>query len=344
MSEGFENPIIAGTGALIREQIKSPNYVPGSTGWKVGKDGSAEFANLKARGDIEATTVNVTDPDSSSVRIYDENPGDGAIVELRSATGATSRVRAGASPEIGGNQALVIRGPKNGASPNGESLVLGNGIANLDAEEQVMIETPGQVDVIVGGSVNFWLPSTGDPNIVSLVGSGSNAGYPLRQGGLDELKVRGVGQHFFWTCGGVSVTNSTAHFDVPDTTVNMAPYSIYWVELLLSYDGPVAANARFRWAVSHATVTVERHITALGANSTSNVQGSLLNLRRAAGTSQLVGTTGGVENTFSVYRETAIMANTDGTPHSARVQFGQGVVNATPSVVQNGFLRGVRVA
>lgn len=46
----FSNSIIGGAAALIRAAIKSPNYVPGSAGWSINKDGSAEFSNLTLRG------------------------------------------------------------------------------------------------------------------------------------------------------------------------------------------------------------------------------------------------------------------------------------------------------
>lgn len=47
----FDNPIVAGT-KLIRDAIESPNYVSGSVGWSINKDGSAEFNNLIVRGEF----------------------------------------------------------------------------------------------------------------------------------------------------------------------------------------------------------------------------------------------------------------------------------------------------
>jgi len=46
----FRNPIIGGRSILIREAIKSPNYVPGVAGWTINRDGSAEFSNVTIRG------------------------------------------------------------------------------------------------------------------------------------------------------------------------------------------------------------------------------------------------------------------------------------------------------
>lgn len=46
----FSNPIIGGGGALIRDSIQSPNYIAGSAGWAIKRDGSAEFNNVTVRG------------------------------------------------------------------------------------------------------------------------------------------------------------------------------------------------------------------------------------------------------------------------------------------------------
>lgn len=48
----FRDPILAADGELIRAQMRSPNYVPGEAGWKIGRDGSAELNNVTARGTI----------------------------------------------------------------------------------------------------------------------------------------------------------------------------------------------------------------------------------------------------------------------------------------------------
>ncbi len=52
---GFSNSVIGGAAALIRAAIKSPNFVHGSAGWQVSKDGSAEFNNVTVRGNIAGT-------------------------------------------------------------------------------------------------------------------------------------------------------------------------------------------------------------------------------------------------------------------------------------------------
>lgn len=41
----FGNPIV-GEESLIRSAIKSPNYIPGSAGWRIAQDGTAEFTGM----------------------------------------------------------------------------------------------------------------------------------------------------------------------------------------------------------------------------------------------------------------------------------------------------------
>jgi hypothetical protein len=44
------------TNAKIGAYIQSNNYVAGSVGWRIGKDGSSEFNNVTVRGALYATS------------------------------------------------------------------------------------------------------------------------------------------------------------------------------------------------------------------------------------------------------------------------------------------------
>jgi len=47
------------TNAKIGQVIQSTNYVPGSAGWRINKDGSAEFSGVTIRGDFQAGSINI---------------------------------------------------------------------------------------------------------------------------------------------------------------------------------------------------------------------------------------------------------------------------------------------
>jgi len=53
----FNNDIAGGNGALVRNWIQSDNYVAGSTGWRISKNGNAEFNNGTFRGSIEVGSL-----------------------------------------------------------------------------------------------------------------------------------------------------------------------------------------------------------------------------------------------------------------------------------------------
>lgn len=49
MQGGFQNPPVGDHGILTRPAIRSPGYTPGSTGWSINRDGTAELINVIIR-------------------------------------------------------------------------------------------------------------------------------------------------------------------------------------------------------------------------------------------------------------------------------------------------------
>lgn len=66
----FQNNVVAGT-TLVRDAIKSPNYVAGVSGWSINKVGSAEFNDITVRGSLVASngTDSVVVTNTSNPRI-----------------------------------------------------------------------------------------------------------------------------------------------------------------------------------------------------------------------------------------------------------------------------------
>lgn len=52
----FGSPIVGSQGRLLREEIASPDYVAGVSGWVIRKDGSAEFNEGEFRGQARVTS------------------------------------------------------------------------------------------------------------------------------------------------------------------------------------------------------------------------------------------------------------------------------------------------
>lgn len=94
----FRNPVVGGT-TLIRPAIHSPNYVSGTSGWSINRDGSAEFADLAVRGTFStgvppADRVSIDSGGQPSVKFYTNGlPDPGEIYSYtRTAPGESSAV------------------------------------------------------------------------------------------------------------------------------------------------------------------------------------------------------------------------------------------------------------
>lgn len=72
----FSNPITAGT-ILVQPAIRSPNYVPGVSGWSINVDGSAEFDNLTFRGTFNGTDFIIN---SAGAFFYSSTPAAGNLI------------------------------------------------------------------------------------------------------------------------------------------------------------------------------------------------------------------------------------------------------------------------
>lgn len=52
----FRNPIIGGNDTLVRQAMQSEGFVAGSSGWRITRDGDAEFNDVTVRGEFETGT------------------------------------------------------------------------------------------------------------------------------------------------------------------------------------------------------------------------------------------------------------------------------------------------
>lgn len=170
----FSNPIVGGT-TLIRPAIQSPNYGPGSSGWSINKDGSAEFNDITVRG-TGTTEAIVVGADGQPQVIIGSNANIGAIsfptnssVENLIAGIISQRLNAGLANEAlllhilsptvdgaGDRSSLQLNSQNNdGSSQANASLRAGTGVFVLD-ETVATFSVPSVVttgSVTVGDSV-----------------------------------------------------------------------------------------------------------------------------------------------------------------------------------------------
>ncbi len=79
----WDNPIAAGDGSLIYPALKSPNYIPGLTGWRIDREGNVEFNDAVIRGTVVAGNGNVI-LDAEGIHV--QQP-DGELTEITTTNG-----------------------------------------------------------------------------------------------------------------------------------------------------------------------------------------------------------------------------------------------------------------
>lgn len=84
----FSNPIVAGED-LVRTGIRSPNYVTGSTGWRIAQDGSAEFNSLTVVGAALIGGSVTLDQAGDGLFVYSGAPAAGNLLIALTPTAGT---------------------------------------------------------------------------------------------------------------------------------------------------------------------------------------------------------------------------------------------------------------
>jgi hypothetical protein len=83
---GFSNPIAGASGSLTIPQLQSPDYVAGVSGWRISKNGDAEFNNVETRGSFYGFEFIIND---SGAFFYSGTPAAGNLAfNLASASGS----------------------------------------------------------------------------------------------------------------------------------------------------------------------------------------------------------------------------------------------------------------
>lgn len=128
---GFNNSILAGT-TLVRDAMKSENYVPGVSGWQVTRDGDAEFNNLQSRGTFvsgdgtgKRIEINGSGPYANGITLYTGNAQEAAPAQLQALDGVGDFPQLGVeltSPTAGApTQSAFLRLLSQTNDPNGSA-------------------------------------------------------------------------------------------------------------------------------------------------------------------------------------------------------------------------------
>lgn len=143
---GFQDPVVGGI-SLRKAAIRSPNYVPGSIGWTINIDGSAEFSNVTIRGTITASTFQGTNfvINSSGAFFYSGTPAAGNLIaSIAPASGTDSF----GNTYLTGITSYGI-GTQTFSEMAGGSLLTGNMSSNVpDTTDAGFIQSQGPLTIL----------------------------------------------------------------------------------------------------------------------------------------------------------------------------------------------------
>jgi hypothetical protein len=340
---GFQSSILAGV-VLVRSSIRSPNYVAGVSGWTINQDGSVEFNNAVIRGSVIAGNGAVR-LDAGGVKVdgtllqFDINFTGGHLARRLPDDGAYGQLTMASSTAGASSGGGVFMNPTDPTTVNGTTYSFAGAI---------------YVDTDVSGGTDFGvtiirspIPTGQQQAQIRVRSQGSNSAADDSSIELDaaELIVTGIGhKEYVPYAGGITVTNSIVPFNITGTTLNLDAGGVYSVWLWASYNGPVAADARWSWAKTNAAVGAARHINALADSTADNTDSTMMAIRRGDATQQVTGTPNAVANAFSVYQEFTVWTNGSANDEAIQLQFAQGVANATGCLLQNGYIFLERIA
>lgn len=145
---GFTHAIAGGNGKLVVKAFLSPNYVPGTSGWAVLKDGSAEFNDVTVRnGVIVGGTININSPPFELTMA-------GGFIQL----GHTGEFSASEIQENSAGELTI----KSGQTAINDQLAETTWVSgNVGVIASPLFQLLGRTALGVGHSL--WLPPSGDP-------------------------------------------------------------------------------------------------------------------------------------------------------------------------------------
>lgn len=128
----FTDPIVAGD-ELVRDSMRSSDYVPGVSGWIIRRDGSAEFNAGTFRGSLLLGSADgpgiVLDGNAGTITEYDESGSEYVTINDGGLTvfdggGSTGFVRIERNPDAGKTVRIALMPTGIGATPGSEAQIL----------------------------------------------------------------------------------------------------------------------------------------------------------------------------------------------------------------------------
>lgn len=179
----FQHDVAGGGGNLVVTSMQSPNFVAGSTGWQIRKDGNVEFNSGVFRGTVTASTFQGTDfiINSAGMFFYNGVPAAGNL--------AASYAQTSGIDGFGNN----YRGPGFYVySGTGSWAVLNSASVTFNTGDASQIDTGSVTSGIAGtGTTRSLFTGMASPKLGgsdrSSVNTGSGSADAITQGAYVEL-------------------------------------------------------------------------------------------------------------------------------------------------------------
>lgn len=200
---GFNDPVAGGGGSLVRPSIHSPNYVTGSAGWSINKDGSAEFSNGVFRGTVTGSTFQGTTfvINAAGAFFYNGTPGLGNLIcSIAAAAGTDQYGNAYSGVFNAGNQ----QGAHFGVDSNGTVYVVNSANQNV-----IMLNPSKQALFVYSGT-----PASGNLIVSIAATAGTDTvGNAYPQGlSVTAGTIKGATISTSTFLGSTTITNSSGAF------------------------------------------------------------------------------------------------------------------------------------
>lgn len=183
----FQDPILAGA-TLVRDGIQSEGYVAGSAGWRINRDGTAEFNTGTFRGSVVVKNAgtDVAIIDANGVKVFGN---DGSTVQMATGGSAQLWLQPPAVPGVGWlNPGSLISGE--------DGTVEHRALTKISTPQNVITSRRAELSLIASGqtlnatSARIRADTTqfvdaATPNGVLIVG-GSNGRVSINTNGVEE--------------------------------------------------------------------------------------------------------------------------------------------------------------
>lgn len=125
----FQNSVVGAGNTLVRQMMRSPDFVSDTSGWTINRDGSAEFNNVSIRGNVVVGGSIVMTSLGEGIFIYDGDPALGNLILSIAPVAGTD--------EVGNNYPAGIKVAPNAGSIDGSVMAPGSIIGSALADATI---------------------------------------------------------------------------------------------------------------------------------------------------------------------------------------------------------------